>query len=203
MARRYDRLNTRKPLIVICSEGGKKSSEYYYFRHFSNRNLRIQFSTGNNTNPDGMLTDLLKYIKNEDIKSEDNVRIFLVIDTDLSKKQINEIKEIEQKCKENNIEIITSAPTFEIWFLMHFRSNKLRFQTSQDVKRELEKVNGTYSETMDMYVKIINRTKDARSTAQSIEYQIIKDGEDLLKSNPHSSVFKILDAVDEFNNLDN
>lgn len=201
MARRYDKVNRRKPLIVICSEGGKKSSEYYYFRHFSNRNLRIQFSTGNNTDPDGMVTDLLKYIKNEDIESEDNVRIFLVRDTDLSEKRISEIKEIEQKCKENNIEIITSAPTFEIWFLMHFRNNKLKFLTSKDVKRELEKVNGTYSETMDMYNKIKNQTDDARSTAQSIEQQIIKDGDDLLKSNPHSSVYKILDAIDEFNNL--
>ena len=86
---------------------------------------------------------------------------------------------------------------------MHYRNNKLKFLTSKDVKRELEKVNGTYSETMDMYNKIKNQTDDARSTAQSIEQQIIKDGEDLLKSNPHSSVYKILDAIDEFNNLDN
>ena len=200
MARRQLK-QQKKPLIVICSEGGKKSSEYYYFRNYTNRNLRIQFSTGNSTDPLGMLEDLLKYIHNEDIASEDNCRIFLVLDTDLSEKRISEIKEIEQKCKDNNIEIITSAPTFEIWFLMHFRNNKLRFQTSKDVKRELEKVNGTYSETMDMYNKIKNLTDDARSNAQSIEQQIIKDGEDLLKSNPHSSVYKILDAIDEFNNL--
>ena len=201
MARRYDRVNIRKPLIVICSEGGKKSSEYFYFRNYSSRDLRIQFSTGNNTDPTGMLEDLIKYIHNEDIKSEDNVKVFLVIDTDLSEKQISGIREIESKCRENNIEIITSAPTFEIWFLMHFRNNKLKFLTSKDVKRELEKINGTYSETMDMYNKIKNQTADARSTAQSIEQQIIKDGDDLLKSNPHSSVYKILDAIDEFNNL--
>ena len=148
-----------------------------------------------------MVDDLINYMHNIDAKSEDYIRTFLVLDTDLSEKRISEIKEIEQKCKDNNIEIITSAPTFEIWFLMHFRNNKLRFQTSKDVKRELEKVNGTYSETMDMYNRIKNQTDDARSTAQSIEQQIIKDGEDLLKSNPHSSVYKILDAIDEFNNL--
>lgn len=201
MARRYDKVNIRKPLIVICSEGGKKSSEYFYFRNYSSRDLRIQFSTGNNTDPTGMLEDLIKYIHNEDIKSEDNVKIFLVLDTDLSEKQISGIREIESKCKENNIEIITSAPTFEIWFLMHFRNNKLKFLTSKDVKRELEKINGIYSETMDMYNKIKNQTDNARSTAQSIEQQIIKDGGDLLKSNPHSSVYKILDVIDEFNNL--
>lgn len=203
MARRQLRQSKKKPLIVICSEGGKKSSEYYYFRNHSNRNLRIQFSTGNSTDPKGMLEDLLKYIRNEDIASEDNCRIFLVLDTDLDERRISEIKEIEQECIENNIEIVTSAPTFEIWYVMHYRNNKLKFQTSKDVKRELQNLNGTYTESMDMYKIIKDSTDNARSTAQSFEQQIIRNKEDLLSSNPHTSIYKILDAIDEFNNLNN
>lgn len=201
MARRQLRHNKKKPLIVICSEGGKKSSEYYYFRNYTNRDLRIQFSTGNSTDPKGMLEDLLKYIHNEDIASEDNCRIFLVLDTDLDEKRISEIKEIEQRCIDNNIEIVTSAPTFEIWYVMHYRNNKLKFQTSKEVKRELQNLNGTYTESMDMYKIIKNSTDNARSTAQSLEQQIIRNNEDLLSSNPHTSIYKILDAIDEFNNL--
>lgn len=45
---------------------------------------------------------------------------------------------------------------------MHYRSNKLKFQTSKDVKRELEKLNGTYSENLDMYKVIKNSTEGAR-----------------------------------------
>ena len=201
MARRQLRHNKKKPLIVICSEGGKKSSEYYYFRNHSNRDLRIQFSTGNSTDPKGMLVDLLKYIHNEDIASEDNCRIFLVLDTDLDQKRISEIKEIELECIRHNIEIVTSAPTFEIWYVMHYRNNGLKFQTSKEVKRELEKINGTYTESMDMYKIIKDSTDKARCTAQSLEQQIIRNNEDLLNSNPHTSIFKILDAIDEFNNL--
>ena len=203
MARRQIKQNKRKPLIVICSEGGKKSSEYYYFRNHTNRDLRIQFSTGNSTDPKGMLDDLLKYIRNEDITSEDNCRIFLVLDTDLDERRISEIKEIEQECIDNNIEIVTSAPTFEIWYVMHYRNNKLKFQTSKEVKRELQNINGTYTESMDMYKIIKDSTDNARSTAQSFEQQIIRNKEDLLSSNPHTSIYKILDAIDEFNNLNN
>lgn len=83
-----------------------------------------------------MLNDLLNYIVNEDIKSEENCKIFLVLDTDLNKTRINEIKEIEEKCNKNNIEIITSS-TFEIWYLIHYRSNKLNFLSSKEVKKEL------------------------------------------------------------------
>ena len=203
MARRQLRQSKKKPLIVICSEGGKKSSEYYYFRNHTNRDLRIQFSTGNSTDPKGMLDDLLKYIRNEDIASEDNCRIFLVLDTDLDERRISEIKEIEQECIDNNIEIVTSAPTFEIWYVMHYRNNKLKFQTSKEVKRELQNINGTYTESMDMYKIIKDSTDNARSTAQSFEQQIIRNKEDLLSSNPHTSIYKILDAIDEFNNLNN
>lgn len=199
MARRQLK-QQKKPLIVICSEGGKKSSEYYYFRNYTNRNLRIQFSTGNSTDPLGMLEDLLKYIHNEDIASEDNCRIFLVLDTDLSEKRINEIKEIKQKCIDNNIEIITSAPTFEIWYVMHYRNNRLRFNTSKEVKKELQSLNGTYTESMNMYKIIKNSTDSARNTAKFFEQQTLKNKEDLLSSNPHTSIYKILDVIDEFNN---
>lgn len=203
MARGQLRKSKKKPLIVICSEGGKKSSEYYYFRNHTNRDLRIQFSTGNSTDPKGMLEDLLKYIHNEDIVSEDNCRIFLVLDTDLDEKRISEIKEIGQKCIDNNIEIVTSSPTFEIWYVMHYRNNRLKFQTSKEVKKELQNLNGAYKESMDMYKIIKNSTDNARSTAQSLEQQIIRNNEDLLSSNPHTSIYKILNAIDEFNNLNN
>ena len=153
---RFNVKREKKPLIVICSEGGRRGTEYYYFKNFSNRNLRIQFSTGNNTDPNGMMNDLLKYIDNEDIKSEEKVKIFLVLDTDLNEDRINEILKIKSKCIKNNIEIITSAPTFEIWYLMHYRKDKLVFRNSKDVKKELNKYVNSYSETMDMY----NITKD-------------------------------------------
>ncbi|MBQ9853783.1 MAG: RloB domain-containing protein [Bacilli bacterium] len=203
MARRQLRHKERKPLIVICVEGEKNSTEYNYFRHYSSRDLRIKFSTGGSTDPKGMLEDLLKFIRNEDIASEDNCRIFLVLDTDLDERRISEIKEIEQECIDNNIEIVTSAPTFEIWYLMHYRNNRLKFQTSKEVKRELQNINGTYTESMDMYKIIKDSTDNARSTAQSFEQQIIRNKEDLLSSNPHTSIYKILDAIDEFNNLNN
>lgn len=199
MARRQIKHNNKKPLIVICSEGGKKSSEYYYFRNYSNRNLRIQFSTGNSTDPKGMLEDLIKYINNEDIVSEDNSRIFLVLDTDLCKRRINEIKEISSDCAKYKIEIITSAPTFEIWYILHYRNNKLKFQSSKEVKKELEIINGMYNESMNMYQIIKENTKKAKVNAKHLEESIVKNKEELFESNPHTSIYKILDAIDEFN----
>ena len=195
MARRYEQINNRKPLIIICSEGGLKSSEYYYFRNFKSRDLRIQFSTGNSTDPKGMLKDLLKYINNEDIKSEDNVRIFLVLDTDLSERRINEIKSIEQECIKNNIEIIISSPTFEIWYLMHFKNNKLKFNSSKDVKNELTKILKFYKESMNLYNNINDKTDTAITLARQFEDKIIKNKEDIYKANPYTGIYKIVNTI--------
>ena len=200
MARRKIVSKKKKPLIVICTEGGKKSSEYLYFRHFASRDLRIQFSSGNSTDPEGMLEDLINYINNEDIKSEDECKIFLVIDTDLNENRIKKIEEIIPKCQKYNIEIITSAPTFEIWYLMHYRKNKLKFSTSQDVKKELEKINGIYKENMDMYQSIIEMLEEAKKTALNIDQKIINDNEDLFRTNPHTSIYKIIVAIEEYKN---
>ena len=200
MARRKIVSKKKKPLIVICTEGGKKSSEYLYFRHFASRDLRIQFSSGNSTDPEGMLEDLINYINNEDIKSEDECKIFLVIDTDLNENRIKKIEEIIPECQKYNIEIITSAPTFEIWYLMHYRKNKLKFSTSQDVKKELEKINGIYKENMDMYQSIIEMLEEAKKTALNIDKKIINDNEDLFRSNPHTSIYKIIVAIEEYKN---
>ncbi len=201
MARGQIKHNKKKPLIVICSEGGKKSSEYYYFRNYSSRDLRIQFSTGNSTDPKGMLEDLLKYINNEDIKSEENCKIFLVLDTDLNKNRIKEIEEITPECIKHNIEIITSTPTFEIWYLMHYRNNKLKFTTSKEVKKELQNINGFYTESMNMYKLINDYTDKASIVAEHIEQEVIKNNEELLNANPHTSIYKILKIIDKFKEL--
>ena len=86
---------------------------------------------------------------------------------------------------------------------MHYRTNRLNFQTSKDVKKELQNLNGTYKESMDMYKVIKDLTNNARNTAKSLEQKINKNNGDLLNSNPHTSIYKILDAIDEFNNLNN
>ena len=147
-----------------------------------------------------MLEDLITYINNEDVKSEDECKIFLVIDTDLNEKRINKIKEIVPKCQKYNIEVITSAPTFEIWYLMHYRKNKLKFLSSQDVKKELEKLNGTYKENMDMYQSIIKMLEKAKNTALNIEQEIKNNNGDLFNSNPHTSIYKIIVAIEKYKN---
>ena len=84
---------------------------------------------------------------------------------------------------------------------MYYRSIGLKFQTSKDVKRELEKLNGTYSENLDMYKVIKDSTESARKTAKLIQKQFFKENDDFINANPHTSIYKLLNTIDEFNSL--
>lgn len=195
MARQRLRIKKKNPLIVICSEGGKKSSEYYYFSNFASRELRIQFSTGNSTDPLGMLNDLQNYIKNEDIESEDEYKIFMVLDTDLSKDRIDKIKKVMQQCKKDGIEVVISSPTFEIWYLMHFLENGLIFKSSKEVKKEVKKHIPNYIESMNVYNKIKDKLDFAIDTAKKYEQQAKRNQIDLFDCNPYTSIYKIIDSI--------
>ena len=52
---------------------------------------------------------------------------------------------------------------------------------------------------MNMYQIIKKNTKKAKVNAKHLEESIVKNKEELFESNPHTSIYKILDAIDEFN----
>ena len=181
----------KRPLIVICTEGGQNSLESQYLSEFKNRNFRLIPCTGNNTDVEGMYKNLCNHIKNEDIKNEDNCRIFLILDTDLSIERINKIKSIEAKCKKKNIEIITSSPTFEIWLLMHFKQEKLTFDSSAKVKKEYSKIR----EKRKDFKETLKANQDlAIEFAKKIENES-KESNEYLSKNPHSSIYKIVELI--------
>lgn len=194
MARRVKHLK-KKPLVLICAEGGSNSTEFKYLRRFSSRDLRIKCCSGNDTDVNGMVANLINYIDKEDIKNEDNCRIFLMIDTDLSKERIKQIESIEKLCKKYNIEIITSSPTLEIWFLLHFRKDKLNFANSLSVKSALNKVKskyGLFNEDL-FFTFLLNNIASAIENAKSL--MVVENKDSIYFSNPHTMVYKIIEAI--------
>lgn len=182
------------PLILIKYEG-KKSAEQIYFNNFKRRDLRIKYATGNSTDIKGMLDDLIIYMNKEDINVENKDKIYLIVDTDLKDSKINELLEICEKCQKYGIEIITSAPTFEIWYLIHFRSNNLVFQNSESVKRALKEYVPDYKETKNIYSTIKNKTDNAIEIAKQLEQRRTRNTDSIYNLNPHTDIYKIVEEI--------
>lgn len=179
---------------------GTKSAEKIYFNNFNSRNSRIKFATGNSTDVSGMLDDLINYMEMNDISVRYGDKIFFVIDTDLDDKRICDIKKVQKKCISYGIKIITSAPTFEIWYLMHFRSNNLNFKSSSDVKKEIKKLIPNYKETKNIYEMIGDKTNTAIENAKLIEKRYKDIVKDMYSFAPHSYVYLIIEEIKKNNN---
>ena len=109
----------RKSIVVIGSEG-KNKTENIYFKNFSSRECIIKFSTGNSTDPRGMLNDLKRFIETEDISIEYGDKVYLLIDFDVNQNKEKQIKEVYHECEKIGIKLIISNPTFELWYILHF-----------------------------------------------------------------------------------
>lgn len=136
-----------------------------------------------------------------DIKAEYGDLIFMVLDTDLNKNRIEEIKSIEKECAELGIIIITSSPTFEIWYLMHFRNDKLIFGSSKEVKKELKSIVKGYRESMNIFPLIRDNISKAVAYAKKIDKQRIADHtSDKYLANPYSEVYIVVEKIENLKN---
>ena len=121
----------RNPLIVIACEGKNKTEETY-FKNYNSRKCIIRFSKGNSTDPVGIVTDLLKFIDTE-VGREFGDKYYAVFDTDVNKNLQLQIDEAKRLAEKNGVELITSTPTFEFWYLLHFVYTTKVYNSSEEV----------------------------------------------------------------------
>ena len=116
-----------KSVVAIGCEG-KNRTETIYLENFISRECIIKFSTGIHTDPIGMANDLIDFINVEDIKSEYGDKIFLLIDTDINENKQRQINEAKEICSRHGIELITSTPSFEYWYILHYEYTSKSYQ---------------------------------------------------------------------------
>ena len=188
----------RKSFIVIACEG-KNKTETIYFNNYCSKKCIIKFSTGIHTNPLGMVNDLIKYMKNEDISKENGDKVYLLIDTDVNENKNDQIEKVKQICDANGIELITSTPTFEVWYLLHFGYMTKVFQSSKQVKQKLQEKINDYTENLNVYPIISKKTEKAIQNAKKLEKFHLQDEKTLYldESNPYTSVYKIIEEIEK------
>ena len=194
--KRNRNLRQRQSIIAIGCEG-KNKTETIYFRNYLSRECIIKFSTGTHTNPVGMANDLIEFIKREDIKAEYGDKIYLLVDTDINQNKDKQINEAKNICSKYDIQLITSTPTFEFWYILHYIDTTKIYQSSKQVKDELKFKIPNYSENLNIYNVIKDRTDIAIENARKIEKYHLNNNKvvDSENANPHTSVYKVVEEL--------
>ena len=186
----------RNPFVIIGCEG-KNKTEKLYFNNFNSRQCIIKFSKGNSTDPKGIVEDVIRFIRNNQIDLEENDKVYAVFDTDVGQNKQQQIEEAKKLAEANGIEIITSTPAFEIWFLLHFGYTTKVFVSNKALQDELEKQILDYSKNNNTYITVKDLTGQAIENAKRLEQYQLNEGQvlDSEDCNPYTGVFKITEEL--------
>lgn len=194
--RRNTEQRKRNPFVIIGCEG-KNKTEKLYFKNFNSRQCMIKFSKGNSTDPKGIVEDIIRFIKNNQIELEENDKVYAVFDTDVGQNKQQQIEEAKILAEEYGVEIITSTPAFEIWFLLHFGYTTKAFVSNKALQDELEKQIPDYSKSNNTYLAVKDLTGQAIENAKRLEQYQINEGQALDSEycNPYTGVYKVTEEL--------
>ena len=186
-----------KKIILIGAEG-KNQTERKYFKAFNQvqSEYKIMAGKGNNTDPVGVVEDLLKSAKQEELDLKDGDMLACFIDVDFKKGRDQELRAAMKLARQNNISVFLSNPCFEIWYLLHFRYSTKLYGSNEEVIKELCSYISDYSKSKDVYDLIENKIDQALLNTKRLESYHLENGtNDRLKKLPSTEAYKLIEMI--------
>lgn len=186
-----------KKIILIGAEG-KNQTERKYFKAFNQvqSEYKIMAGKGNNTDPVGVVEDLLKSAKQEELDLKDGDMLVCFIDVDFKKGRDQELRAAMKLARQNNISVFLSNPCFEIWYLLHFRYSTKLYGSNEEVIKELDSYISDYSKSKDVYSLIENKIDQALLNTKRLESYHLENGtNDRLKKLPSTEAYKLIEMI--------
>lgn len=186
-----------KKIILIGAEG-KNQTERKYFKAFNQvqSEYKIMAGKGNNTDPVGVVGDLLKSAKQEELDLKDGDMLACFIDVDFKKGRDQELRAAMKLARQNNISVFLSNPCFEIWYLLHFRYSTKLYGSNEEVIKELGCYISDYSKSKDVYNLIENEIDQALLNTKRLESYHLENGtNDRLKKLPSTEAYKLIEMI--------
>lgn len=186
-----------KKIILIGAEG-KNQTERKYFKAFNQvqSEYKIMAGKGNNTDPVGVVEDLLKSAKQEELDLKDGDILACFIDVDFKNGRDQELRAAMKLARQNNISVFLSNPCFEIWYLLHFRYSTKLYGSNEEVIKELSSYISDYSKSKDVYDVIENKIDQALLNTKRLESYYLENGtNDRLKKLPSTEAYKLIEMI--------
>lgn len=186
-----------KKIILIGAEG-KNQTERKYFKAFNQvqSEYKIMAGKGNNTDPVGVVEDLLKSAKQEELDLKDGDILACFIDVDFKNGRDQELRAAMKLARQNNISVFLSNPCFEIWYLLHFRYSTKLYGSNEEIIKELSSYISDYSKSKDVYDVIENKIDQALLNTKRLESYHLENGtNDRLKKLPSTEAYKLIEMI--------
>lgn len=196
---RVGKVRQKKRKIIIAVEG-KNKTEKLYFDNFDNgkQPYSITIAKGNDTDPLKLVKSLSKEINKRNLDLLNGDKAFCVFDTDddINKNKI--INEAKKYALENGIQMISSTPCIELWFLLHYEYTTANL-SNDAVLKKLKKYYSKYEKNVNIYLKINDNVLDAIKRAKKLERYQIENSKKIgtVEANPSTEMYKIVEYLIE------
>ena len=187
----------QKNKIIIAVEG-KNKTEKLYFNNFDNgkKSYSISFAKGNYTDPLNLVKMLIEEMKKIGVDLSDGDRAYCIFDTDIEPIKNTVIKEAKKLASLSGIEIITSTPSIELWFLLHYEYTTASMDNKSLINR-LKKFYPNYAKNINIFPDINKNINKAIDSAKKLEKHQLENGKIIgtVEANPSTEIYKIVEEL--------
>lgn len=194
---RTRKIRKQKNKIIIAAEG-KNKTEKIYFNNFDDgkKSYSISFARGNYTDPLNLVKMLIDEIKKLELDLDNGDMAYCVFDTDMNSSKNNVISEAKKLASKNKIKVISSTPSIELWFLLHYEYTTANM-TNKNLIRKLKNFLPNYDKNVDIYPKINDNVNKAIERAKKLEKYQLDNGKIIgtIEANPNTEMYKIVEEL--------
>ena len=186
--------------IYIFAEG---STEKIYLEHYENikRGIYIIPVDTEHTDALGIVKQAKAFIDKNEVDIELGDRCYCVFDSDpKSNTQIKTAFDLLRGYKHKGLECIFSNPSFEIWFVLHYRKAPYGKNATEIKKLVRELVSGRvadYKETTDIFDELIDKRETALAEAEKLHKSQSEVHKDVFshECNPYTNIFEFVNYL--------
>lgn len=204
-AERGSKKRNTKKIILIGTEGENKTEKLYFSALLSEFNnvYSIKFAEGNETDPESIVENTKK--ASEKYCTDEGDIALAIFDTDVEQSKQSQVDSAITQAYKSNIQVIMSAPCFEIWFLLHFRYSTHQYYSSDEAVDELKKKYiDTYNKNLQVYDMLRGNQEIAIENAKKLEkyHNDLGLREKDVKRNPSTEVYKLIEYIRAQNKIE-
>ena len=185
----------RRKLIVLGTEGNNKT-EVLYFRNLEKvqKEYRFIFVQGKETDPIKILRNTIRRSKDEELSFKHGDLAITIFDLDLDATKRHQFNEALAVSKKNNVQILTSNPCFELWYLEHFGYSSKPFNSNSELIRELEEYLPDYEKNSCDFDVLYPKTGEAINNCEKLDEHHVQTGsvEPFEFNNPRTDVYRLV-----------
>ena len=202
---RNTRKRRMKKILLVSVEGNRNNkTEKIYLEHFRGDSLEIRFVSGNETDPKSLMRRLLEVVGEKELDKEDMA--VCLVDSDFDSARDSQLQAAEKMISEKEavpVQLIVSAPSFEMWYLCHFAYSTSQYQNSGELMRELSRYIPEYEKSEDVYRNLNGKEEIAIQNARKLEAYCRENGWRLhtVEYMPSTEMYKVMEWIKEVNRV--